>query len=208
MAFGNFKNVQEVAKKYQISIHAAQFLQPTPFPLDERFEQNLKFDLEHTVTTISEAAACDFLIAPVLKEIWRAYSDTLLIWSHASLEVDDDLSGVPDYLFTQRTALGLVLEKPYLVVVEAKKQDFELGWGQALAALVASQRLNVSDRMELHGIVSTGNSWEFGKLQARQFVRDPRTFSISDLSTLFGVLHFVFEQAKRQVLAANQGTQP
>jgi hypothetical protein len=198
MAFGTFKNVQEVARKYQISIQIGQYLQSSPMALDERFERNLKFDLEHTVTTISEAAVCDFLIAPVLKEIWRAYSDTLLIWSHATIEVDTDLSGIPDYLFTQRTPLGLVLEKPILIVVKAKKQDFELGWGQALAALVASQRLNATERAELHAIVSTGNSWEFGKLQDSQFVRDPRSFSISDLSTLFGVLHYVFERAKLQ----------
>jgi len=204
MAFGSFKNMQEVARKYQISIHTASFLQLMPFPLEARFEQNLKFDLEHTVTTISEAAVCDFLIAPVLKEIWRAYSDTLLIWSHANLDVDADLSGVPDYLFTQRTSLGLVLEKPCLIVVEAKKQDFELGWGQALAALVASQRLNGTDQTELHGIVSTGNTWEFGKLWAKQFVRDPHSFSISDLATLFGALHYVFEQAKRQAAPASR----
>ncbi len=205
MAFGSFKNIQEVARKYQISILAGEYLQAVPMALDERFERNLKFDLEHTVTTISEAAVCDFLIAPVLKEIWRSYSDTLLIWSHASIEVDRDLSGIPDYLFTQRTPLGLVLEKPFLIVVEAKRQDFELGWAQALAALVASQRLNETEQTELHAIVSTGNSWEFGKLQGKRFVRDPRSYSISELSTLFAILHYVFERAKSQAATASEG---
>jgi hypothetical protein len=87
-------------------------------------------------------------------------------------------------------------------VVEAKKQDFDLGWAQALAAMIAGQRLNATDQTELHGIVSTGTTWEFGKLHAKQFVRDPRTFSISDLPTLFGALHYVFEQGKRQGLVA------
>jgi len=205
MAFGSFKNIQEVARKYQISIHIAQYLQPMPMAPDERFERNLRFDLEHTATTISEAAVCDFLIAPVLKEIWRGYSETLLIWSHVTLEVDPDLSGVPDYLFTRCTPLGLVLDKPYLVVVEAKKQDFELGWAQALAALVASQRINETEQIELHAIVSTGNTWEFGKLQAKEFVRDSRSFSISDLSTLFGILHYVFERAKNQAAITSEG---
>jgi hypothetical protein len=198
MAFGSFKSVQEVSKKYQIAIHAVPYLQILPFTIKPQFERDLKFDLEHTVATISEAAACDFLIAPVLKEIWRIYSDSLLIWSHVNIEVDADLTGVPDYLFTRRTPMGLVLEKPYLIVVEAKKQDFELGWAQALAAMVAGQRLNGTDQTVLQGIVSTGTTWEFGKLDGKQFVRDPRTFSISELGSLFGALRFVFEQAKQQ----------
>jgi hypothetical protein len=34
-----------------------------------------------------------------------------------------------------------VLEAPMVIVVEAKKNDFEQGWGQCLAELAASQKL-------------------------------------------------------------------
>lgn len=85
--------------------------------------------LGHVQVKMSEAAISEFLIAPVLKEVWRHYDDTLLLWSHVALTAGEEFDGYPDYLFTKRTALGMVREKPYLLVVEAKKDDFEGGWG-------------------------------------------------------------------------------
>jgi hypothetical protein len=40
---------------------------------------------------------------------------------------------------------------------------------------------------------------KFGKLRGRDFVRDPRPFTISDLATLFVALDAVFEFAKQQL---------
>jgi len=56
--------------------------------------------------------------------------------------------------------------------------------------------------MILQGSVSNGEVWQFGKLQARQLVRDSRPFTISALSDLFSALHDVFERAKQQALTA------
>ncbi len=154
--------------------------------------------LGHVQVKMSEAAISEFLIAPVLKEVWRHYDDTLLLWSHVALTAGEEFDGYPDYLFTKRTALGMVREKPYLLVVEAKKDDFEGGWGQCLAALLAAQEINGDEQIILHGSVSNGEVWQFGKLQARQFVRDPQSFTISDLADLFAALHDVFERAKQQ----------
>ena len=108
--------------------------------------------------------------------------------------------GYPDYLFTKLTPLGLVRDKPYVLVMEAKKDDFEGGWEQCLAAMLAAQIINGDEQLILQGSVSNGDVWQFGRLQARQFVRDPRSFTISDLSELFAALHGVFELAKQQAL--------
>jgi len=198
MAFGTYKSIEEVAKKRQIAILVEPFIQPLPIIIDERFQQELAYVLQHIDVKMSEASISEFLIAPILKEIWRRYDDSLLLWSHVSLSVGEEFEGYPDYLFTKRTPLGLVRDKPYVLVVEAKKDDFEGGWGQCLAAMLAAQTINNNEQMILQGSVSNGEVWQFGKLQARQFVRDPRLFTISDLSALFAALHDVFERAKQQ----------
>lgn len=87
-------------------------------------------------------------------------------------------------------------------MVEARKDDFEGGWGQCLAALLAAQTINGNEQTILQGAVSNGEVWQFGKLSGRDFVRDPRPFTILDLSVLFAALHDVFERAKQQ---AQQG---
>ena len=151
---------------------------------------------------MSEAALSEFLIAPILKEIWKAYHQYLLLWSHVSLQAGAEFEGFPDFLFTKRTALGLVREKPYLMVVEAKKDDFDGGWGQCLTALLVAQTINGNDQLLLYGVVSNGIGWEFGKLQGKNLVRDPGLFTITDLPDLFAALHYVFEQVKEQAALA------
>jgi len=198
MAFGIYKSIQEAAKKHQIAVLIEPFIQLLPITIDERFQQELTYVLQHVDVKMSEAAISEFLIAPILKEIWKRYDDTLLIWSHVSLTVGEEFEGYPDYLFTKRSPLGLVRDKPYVLVVEAKKDDFEGGWGQCLAAMIAAQAINGDEQLILQGSVSNGDVWQFGKLQAKQFVRDPRSFTVSDLSDLFAALNDVFERAKQQ----------
>jgi hypothetical protein len=202
MAFGAFKSLQEVATTYRISLVVEVFLQPSPMPVDERFQKELLYTMAHVDVKMSEAAIGEFLVAPVLKEIWKSYSDSLLLWSHVSLSVGEEFTGVPDYLFTKRSALGLVREKPYLLVVEAKKDDFDAGWGQCLAALLAAQQLNGDERQTLYGVVSNGDLWQFGKLLGSRFIRDLRSVTITDLPALFAALNYLFGQAKQQALAA------
>ncbi len=46
--------------------------------------------------------------------------------------------------------------EPYLLVVEAKRDDFVGGWAQCLAALVAAQKINKRTNQVLFGIVTNG----------------------------------------------------
>jgi hypothetical protein len=201
MAFGNFKSGEEVALAYQLSVKVAPFFQPIPFPVDERFQKELNFSLENVAVRTSEAAICEFLIAPLLREVWKPYSDALLIWSHTPLGKGDPLMGTPDYFFSRRSPLGLVPNQPYVLVVEAKKDDFEAGWGQCLAAMLAAQNMNDHPTRAIYGCVSNGSLWQFGKLEGRSFTREIREYVLSDLPDLFAAWNYVFAQAKEQALA-------
>ena len=107
MAFGNFKSLQEVAKAYQITLDNDHFIEPIPIPVDPRFQSELSFSLKNVAVRVSEAAISEFMIAPVLREVWRPYCDTLLIWSHVPLGQTGTLQGVPDFFFHQTIAAGI-----------------------------------------------------------------------------------------------------
>src|SRR5260370_15306987 len=125
MAFGDFKSLADVARAYRIRLKIEPFLQPLSSPVDERFQGELTFSMQNLAVRASEASICEFLIAPVLREIWRAYSDALLLFSHVPLGTEPPLMGTPDYFFTRRGPLGvLVEEEPYVLVFEANKADF------------------------------------------------------------------------------------
>lgn len=198
MAFGSFKNLRDVALTFRVAVAVESFLRPVPLAVDERFQAELTFSLQNVDVRMSEASICEFLIAPVLKEVWKHYSDALLLWSHIPLGVEEPLVGIADYFFTRKSPLGLVQEQPYLVVIEAKRDDFDAGWGQCLAGLLAAQRMNAAPSHTLFGCVCNGSLWQFGKLEGLQFTRDVRDFVISDLPSLFAALNFVFLQAREQ----------
>jgi hypothetical protein len=202
MAFGSFEKLEQVVRTYQITVRQDRFVQPLAFPVEDRFRDRLEFLRQNAPVSASEEAICEFLIAPILQEIWLKYSDSLMIWSHVSLTLDETLTGYPDYFFSRRSPLGPVRDKPYVLFVEAKKDDFDAAWGQCLAAMLAAQKLNeLPDRTVLGG-VSNGRVWYFGKLHGKQLTQDPRAFTIDELGELFAALNFLFHQAKEEALSA------
>lgn len=104
------------------------------------------------------------------------------------------LTGTPDYMIAKRSELGkTVLAKPFVIVVEAKRNDFEQGWAQCLAELVAVQKLNGESYRPVHGIVTDGKLWEFGKLIETTFVKNIESYTVDHLSHPCDVLNFIFQ---------------
>ena len=202
MAFGSFDTLEQVVRAYQVTVRTERFIQPLPIAVDERFRQRLEFDQQNAPVSASEEAICEFLIAPILQEIWRPYSDTLMIWSHVSLTLDERLTGYPDYFFSRRSPLGPVRDTPYVLFVEAKKDNFDAAWAQCLAAMLAAQTLNGHPDRVILGGVSNGRVWYFGKLAQKQLTQDPRAFTIDDLAELLAALNSLFAHAKEVALSA------
>lgn len=102
----------------------------------------------------------------------------------------DTLIGVADYLIAPRRAY---LETPLLCTVEAKRDDFDKGQVQCLAAMVACQWNNKQSGLDLevYGIVSNGQGWQFYKLTQDSEPYATNLYSIEDLPGLLGALYVV-----------------
>ncbi|MDJ1176170.1 hypothetical protein [Roseofilum capinflatum] len=95
-------------------------------------------------------------------------------------------------MFSKRSSLGkTVLETPILIVVEAKKNDFEQVWGQCLAELVAAQKINNNQKNSVYGIVTDGNLWQFGRLHADVFTKHEKNYTIDKIQELYGALEYL-----------------
>ena len=147
----------------------------------------------------SEFAICENLIYPVLKEVWKQYRQHFILWSHQALTFDNKLSGFPEYILAKRSPLGkVVFDKPYLLLVEAKQDNFEAGWAQCLAEMIAAQKLNQTP-ITMFGIASNGDRWQFGKLEANVFTRNITFYSIQNLDDLFAAVNYLFQQCEVQL---------
>jgi hypothetical protein len=199
MAFSAYKTARAVVKDFQIVYDEAIFIIENPVTINPYFQENLEEFIRDGVVDNSEYAICENLIAPILKEVWRSYKQDFLLWSHETFRYDDRLSGVPDYILATRSPLGkIVLDQPYLMIVEAKQDNFDEGWAQCLAAMVAAQRLNEKTQV-VFGIVSNGEIWEFGKLDGGRFTKNLTIYPLQNLNRLFSAVNDVFAQCQLQL---------
>jgi hypothetical protein len=202
MAFTNkFNSLAAVLKHYQIHYKDADFEIIKTAALDDSVRQDIIFTLKEVAYDVSEAAICENLIYPMLKAAWKLYSDVFAIWSHAALEYDDELTGIPDYLISKRSALGkIIFDSPLLAVVEAKKDNFSAGWAQCALEMVAMQKINDDAQLVIYGLVSNGEIWEIATLENQQFVFYNKRFVIEELECLFNVLVSILESCKLQLM--------
>ncbi|NET38820.1 MAG: hypothetical protein F6K19_43705 [Cyanothece sp. SIO1E1] len=202
MAFSDYTSVAAVIKEFQIHYTEADFIVPHPFVIADYFRDDLHTVMREGVVDNSEYAICENLIYPVLKEVWKHYRSQFILWSHESLTYDQKLSGFPEYVLAKRSPLGkVVFDQPYFVIVEAKQDKFEAGWGQCLAAMVAAQRLNEPSQIVVFGLVSNGDRWQFGRLETDTFTKNITFYSIQALDQLFAAINYVFQQCESQLEA-------
>ena len=200
MAFSDYKSIAQVQAEYQIRYQESNFIAPEPYVPSPTFLEDFEFNQRHLDVFSSEAARCEIVIFPVIREVYKHYYDKVSFWVQKPLIYSEKLSGVPDYLISKRSSLGkTMLEHPLLVVVEAKKNDFEQGWGQCLAELVAIARLNDEFRQPIYGIVTDGKLWEFGQLMAQTFTKNIDSFTVTELSGLMGALKFVMDKVTQSL---------
>ncbi len=198
MAYTDFKNLGQVVQKYQISVKNTYFLpKKTTIKATELLRGEVKFAIEQGLYRASEIAIGEQLIYPILKEVWKKYFlKKYLLWSHTAFSFDSKLSGIPDYLFAERTSYdNAVVGPPILVTIEAKKDNFEEGWGQCAAEMVAAMKANEGTHLtKVYGIVTNGDKWEFAHLQDNTFTKNIEYIDVLDLDKLYNAIYFILDE--------------
>ncbi len=204
MAFTGFTCIDDVVKKYKLIFVQGPLLPPDPTapPLGDYFREELAFNLRMLPIGRSEIGAGEVLLFPILREVWKPYSRDLALFTHEGLAFDEDLTGTPDYFVCKVSEYGQTIpDIPYLLVVEAKLDDFERAWGQCSAAMLAAQRLNQTPDVPVYGITTNGSEWQFGMLLGREVTIDPLATALSNLDTLSQRLHATFRKIQSQAIA-------
>jgi hypothetical protein len=202
MAFGPYQTVGDAIRALEVTAVTEPFVQPISLHPDDYFRHMLSDILANVPVSCSESAVCEHLICPVLREALKSYEQFLTLWSHAPLYQGDRLLGTPDYIIAKRSPLSIeVRDLPLAMIMEAKRNDFDMGWAQCLAAMHAAQTLNGEMQRVIYGGVSDGFVWRFGKLQDQTFTRDTQDYTLSRLDELFAALNHVLQLCKQQVLS-------
>ena len=148
---------------------------------EDRVERIKKFyhRLLPKITTNSEMAKREFMIAPLLHEVILDIDAKLNV--EYPIDVDDRLNGVMDYL---------IRSKAHIVVVEAKKGDMDRGFNQLAAEMIALDKYEETDTPEtLYGAITIGEVWRFA------FLNRKRKIITKDINL------FRFPQDTREILS-------
>jgi hypothetical protein len=148
---------------------------------------------------ISEKARSEFIVVPILLAARELSGDSFAIFSGQRLDVDPDLGlvGECDFILALGPALP-PLHAPLMTVVEAKKNDIEIGLGQCIAQMVAAHKFNAQAgraSSPLYGCVTTGETWQFLRLADQAALLNQDRYYLDNVGKILGALQAICEQA-------------
>jgi hypothetical protein len=167
---------------------------PHPDPeLERHFDEMSDFPAN------SEKARSELYVMPMLLACWRPFRERLTLFSGERIDSDprQGLSGECDFVFCAKPRLMWV-EAPVVCVIEAKREDLEVGLRQCAAQLVGLHRFNERYRTPaepLIGCTTDADRWQFVRLREGVHLDiDPRIRYLSDLPGLLGLWRWVLGQ--------------
>ncbi len=160
-------------------------------------EETLSYSLKLALASSSEKARSEFIIAPILIELERINQHKISIYSGENLDVDEakGLKGECDFILS-KGSISLTMQSPILSLVEAKKSDIKGGLGQCIAQMLGAQRFNEIEGSPISGIygcVTTGEDWQFLKLEGDRVFVDDRRYYINELDKLLGIFQSIVD---------------
>ena len=144
MAFTDYKNLTILKAKHpQIIVNSKNFIPELP---EKEVGLALQEDVIKNLRTYHSNGfyATETLVSPILRYVWQnMYWEDMNMWTHQAIKYDDDLCGVPDFMFTHLDQEQYeILSYPIITTVEAKADNFVEGWAQCIAQMLACQKFN------------------------------------------------------------------
>ena len=148
----------------------------------------------------SEKARSELIITPILLELRRINNKFFTIYSGDSLIVDKEigLTGECDFIIAKETG-SFSINVPILTIVEAKRQDIELGINQCGAQLYGAYLFNEKTGTKLekiYGCVTTADAWKFMMIEENKLKIDNNTYYKSEIDKILGVFQEIIDYYK------------
>jgi hypothetical protein len=151
---------------------------------------------------VSEKARSEFIVAPVLVACREFFHKKIHIFSGIRLDAEPErgLKGECDFIVA-KTASSFALQGPLMVILEAKKNDIEEGFGQCAAQMLGARIYNEKDGKSMpfiYGCVTTGEAWQFLKLENSELILHPERLNLQDIDKILWLLVDCIKNVDRQ----------
>jgi hypothetical protein len=195
MAYSDF-TLKDLRDKFGIKNQVQLIFAPLP-PLEP--SEFLKQQFEHVqgLPIRTEKAKSESIVFPLLLELRYRNDKFFTIYSGDNLNIDEQLRGECDFILAKDVG-SFDLNYPIIQVVEAKKNDLELGVPQCAAQMVGAKIFNEKQGVgieKIYGCVTTGDEWLFMKLEGDLFI-DSRIYYLNELNELLAVFQHLIDYYK------------
>ncbi|TAE24751.1 MAG: hypothetical protein EAZ91_19970 [Cytophagales bacterium] len=189
MAYSDF-TLDSIEETFGIKNYSRQLFEPLP-PLALSPDLNKALKRARTLPIRSEKARSEWIVAPILVEVLELTNEFFTIYSGDILTADETvgLRGECDFILTKATGT-FNINYPILQVVEAKKNDLDIGVPQCAAQLIGAQLFNKKKGVNLpfvYGCVTTGDEWLFMRLSGNELVIDIRKYYLVEIGELLAL---------------------
>lgn len=197
MAYSDF-SLTQVKKVFGLTEKSVQlFSDVATLEPSNWLQETLSYSIKLALSSSSEKARSEFIIAPILIELERRNPNTISIYSGEKLDVDEEqgLKGECDFILA-KSPVSLTMHAPILSLVEAKKSDIKGGLGQCIAQMLGAQRFNELESNSISGIygcVTTGEDWQFLKLEGNFIWVNNQRYYINELEKILGIFQFIVD---------------
>jgi hypothetical protein len=182
-----------------ITVEGGRFLPPTnAIAPSEMLHTLLQENLPWAIAVGTEKAKSEMIVAPVLLEVKRLLNRQVSVFSGTDFTVDASLglSGVCDFLIS-RSPEQFEIEAPAVVLVEAKRDNLNVGLGQCIAEMLAAQRFNQKNQAVIpviYGAITSGTAWRFLKLQEQTVTIDVMDYPLPPVEQILGMLVWMVKE--------------
>ena len=199
MAYSDFSNASDIKKTLDINYKTVSFTKAIVIP-NRQPSAHLLEDISRipfNFLAFSEKARSEFLITPILREVWKNNYQRIMLFSGMNLDYDKSigLNGVCDFLI-QKGQNGSILEYPIICLVEVKNYNVVDGVAQCIAEMYAAQQLNKQHEVNIpfvYGVVTDGQNWYFLRLQDKQAQIDETNYQIANIDQILGVFDWLID---------------
>jgi len=201
MAYNDF-SLDKVEKLLGVMLSPIELFDAlTPLVAPDWLRESLARGME--LALISEKARSEFIVSPILLASRELSHNAIAIYSGQRLDVQPErgLVGECDFILAASPPVPM-LRSPLVTIVEAKKNDIEVGLGQCIAQMVGARIFNEREGSNIgpiFGCVTTGEAWQFLRLDNAVVGIDRKRYYIDNVGLVLAVWQAVIAACRREV---------
>ena len=198
MAYGDF-TLEDIELKFGVKNRTGRlFPSATPLEPSDKLKEALLLAAELPVR--SEKARSETIVFPLLVELRSRNDKFFTIYSGDILTADEasGLRGECDFILAKDIG-SFSISYPIIQIVEAKKNDLDIGVPQCAAQLIGARVFNQKKGVpldKLYGCVTTGNEWMFMQLE-QDLLIDTKIYYLNEINALMGVFQSIIDYYKQ-----------